>query len=56
MTKPSAGVIAALARGELWALHIVRSTEVMGSPVNSPAAAQPVAENTTTGKATRIDK
>ncbi|KAK0941222.1 hypothetical protein LTR29_007214 [Friedmanniomyces endolithicus] len=38
-TKHSASLMAAMARGEMWALHTVRSTEVMGSPVTPSAAA-----------------
>ncbi|KAK0269979.1 hypothetical protein LTR35_014445 [Friedmanniomyces endolithicus] len=38
-TKHSASLIAAMARGEMWALHTVRSTEVMGSPATTPTAA-----------------
>ncbi|KAK3676026.1 hypothetical protein LTR78_004218 [Recurvomyces mirabilis] len=36
MTKHSAAVLAAMADGELWALHTIRSQEKMGSPSSSP--------------------
>ncbi|KAK1058818.1 hypothetical protein LTR12_007316 [Friedmanniomyces endolithicus] len=55
-----------MARGEMWALHTVRSTEVMGSPVTPTAPHQqqqqqsekrPDAETKSgMGKAERIDK
>ncbi|TKA74143.1 hypothetical protein B0A55_06827 [Friedmanniomyces simplex] len=53
----------AMARGELWALHTVRSTEVMGSPATTPVTPttsqqqqQGQGARNSTGKAERIDK
>ncbi|KAK0270999.1 hypothetical protein LTR91_021785 [Friedmanniomyces endolithicus] len=59
-TKHSASLIAAMARGEMWALHTVRSTEVMGSPATASPPADPSPESAkkhpSPGKAERIDK
>ncbi|KAK0770202.1 hypothetical protein LTR02_011421 [Friedmanniomyces endolithicus] len=50
--KHSASLMAAMARGEMWALHTVRSTEVMGSPV-TPTAPHPQQQQQQPGKGGR---
>ena len=59
--KHSASLIAAMARGEMRALHTVRSTEIMGSPATTPVTptsqpGQGQGARNSTGKAERIDK